>query len=180
VVIGSPYSEEEYQRDRLMADAYGYALTMDQDNPFALDPGSTGLRWADRMWDFSQEQIPSQEALKAPDKALIDSVQCLSRMVAHSRLNGIWAQPAAPGSGFLIPDTRGGGRTMIHVMDSYYLDPASGRIYGVEEGRLRQTEVQVKLEDIDALPVSGDPMEAALWAARIKSKYLVTQRKPAH
>ena len=180
IVIGSSYSDEEYQRDRLMAEAYGFELVTSSDNPFSLDPAETGLHWADRMWSFSPGRIPDQDELARPDQALIESVQCLSRMTAHSRVKGIWAQPAPMGSSFEIPDTKGGTRTMIHIMDSYYLDPASGRLYGVEEGRLRPMDIQVSEDDVEAFPGGSAPMPLALWAAGIKSRYLVTGKKPTH
>jgi hypothetical protein len=163
-----------------MAQAYSYGLINAADNPFALDPGSTGLQWADQLWQFSKELIPDSDALARPDSDLIDAVRCLSKMVAHSRLQGIWHQPAPPGSRFQIPDTKGGSRIMIHIMDSYYLDPGSGVLYGVEDGRLKPYEIRVSDEDIAADPAGDDPMLLALWAARIKSRYLVTGKKPVY
>lgn len=169
-IIGSSYSEEEFERDRLMAQAYGYRLSHSRDNPYALDPADTGLHWADRMWHF-EPQIPAEG--HRPDRALIEAVQCLSHMVAHSRMQGIWAQPAPPGSLFTIPDTRGGQREMIHILDNYYLDRTSGTLYGLDEGRLRPTELEVSADDIDRYPGQAAPIDLALWAAGIKKRYLL-------
>jgi hypothetical protein len=179
-VLGSSYSEEEFQRDRLICEAYDYRLPEDTENPYALDPATTGLRWAERMWHFDNAFAPSLETLKNPDLQLIEMVKCLSRMTAHSRLHGNWVQPAPPGSAFQIPDTRGGVRVMVHIMDSYYLDPAAGALYGVEEGKLRPCDIAVSYEDIQSMPANGTPMDLALWASQIKSKYLVTGKKPTH
>jgi hypothetical protein len=179
-VLGSSYIEEEYHRDRLICEAYGYRLSEDTENPYALDPASTGLRWAERLWHFDNAFIPTKENLETPDLHLIELVKCFSRMTAHSRLHGIWLQPAPPGSTFQIPDTRGGVRMMVHIMDSYYLDPAAGALYGVEDSRLRPCDIAVAYEDIQSMPINGNPMDLALWAAQIKSKYLVTGKKPTH
>jgi hypothetical protein len=104
---------------------------------------------------------------------MIKAVQCLSHMVAHSRIKGFWNQPAAPGSSFLIPDTGGGQREMIHIFDNYYLDRRAGVIYGLDEGRLRPTEIEVSHEDLQAYPEYTAPIYLALWAAAIKQQYLL-------
>jgi hypothetical protein len=169
-VIASSYSEEEFERDRLMAQAFGFQVSESLDNPFSLDPSDTGLHWADRLWHFMPE-VPDDQ--HAPDQALIDAVRCLSRMVAHSRLQGIWVQPAPPGSLFEIPDTEGGRREMIHIFDNYYLDRAARTLYGLDGGRLRSTEIRVSSEEVGAYPKNGIPVERALWAAGIKNRYLL-------
>ena len=169
-VIGSSYTEEEFERDRLMAQAFGFEVSESQDNPFSLDPSDTGLHWADRLWHFKQVLPPTGHK---PDQGLIEAVRCLSRMVAHSRLQGLWVQPAPPGSLFEIPDTQGGRREMIHIFDNYYLDRAAGVIYGLDAGRLRPTETQVSGEDVSSYPGNVLPIDLALWAAGIKSRYLL-------
>ncbi len=169
-VIASSYSEEEYERDRLMAQAYGFQLAKAENNPFSLDPAETGLKWAGCLWHFEQA-LP--DAGFKPDQVMINAVQCLSHMVAHSRIKGFWNQPAAPGSSFLIPDTGGGQREMIHVFDNYYLDRRAGVIYGLDEGRLRPTEIEVSHEDLQAYPEYTTPIYLALWAAAIKQQYLL-------
>ena len=58
-VIGSSYTEEEFERDRLMAQAFGFEVSESQDNPFSLDPSDTGLHWADRLWHFKQVLPPT-------------------------------------------------------------------------------------------------------------------------
>jgi hypothetical protein len=169
-VMASSYTEEEYERDRLMVQAFGFEVSHSQDNPFSLDPSETGLRWADRLWHF-QQVLPADG--HEPDRALIESVRCLSHMVAHSRLQGIWTQPAAPGSLFEIPDTQGGRRQMIHIFDNYYLDRTARVLYGLDNGRLRPTEIQVSAEDVRSYPGNAVPIDLALWAAGIKSRYLL-------
>lgn len=171
-VIASSYSEEEYERDRLMALAYGFQVSAPENNPLSLDPAETGLEWASTLWHFEQA-VPDND--HQVDQALIEAVQCLSHMVAHSRVKGFWNQPAAPGSLFLIPDTRGGQRVMIHIFDNYYLDRVAQTLYGLDGGRLRPTEIQVSYEDVQAYPEDMPPIILALWAAGIKKRYLIGQ-----
>jgi hypothetical protein len=170
-VIASSYNEEEFERDRLMTQAYGFQAGEPVDNPFALDPAETGLKWASTLWQF-KPVVPS--AGHRPDESLIDAVKCLSHMVAHSRIKGFWNQPAAPGSLFLIPGTGGGQRQMIHIFDNFYLDRAAHTLYGLDGGRLRPTAIQVSNEDILAYPEHAAPIDLALWAAGIKKLYLLS------
>jgi hypothetical protein len=170
LVIASSYSEEEFERDRLMAQAYGFQVSEPEHNPFSFDLAETGLKWANTLWRF-EPAVPAVDY--KVDQALIDAVQCLSHMVAHSRVKGFWNQPAAPGSLFLIPDTSGGQREMIHVFDNYYLDRAARTLYGLDGGRLRPTEIQVSNEDMQAYPEHRAPINLALWAAGIKQRYLL-------
>jgi len=170
LLIASSYSEEEFERDRLMAQAYGFKVSKPENNPFSFDLAETGLKWANTLWRF-EPTVPAVDY--RPDQALIDAVQCLSHMVAHSRVKGFWNQPAAPGSLFLIPDTSGGQREMIHVFDNYYLDKAARTLYGLDGGRLRPIEIQVSNEDMQAYPEYGVPINLALWAAGIKKRYLL-------
>jgi len=173
LVIASSYSDEEFERDRLMAEAYGFQVSEPENNPFSFDPADTGLKWAHTLWRF-EPVVPAVD-YKA-DQGLIDAVQCLSHMVAHSRVKGFWNQPAAPGSIFLIPDSGGGQREMIYIFDNYYLDRAARTLYGLDGGRLRPTEIQVSNEAIQAYPEHMTPIRLALWAAEIKKRYLLGQQ----
>ncbi|RMG49723.1 MAG: hypothetical protein D6717_14565 [Gammaproteobacteria bacterium] len=169
-VIGASYSMDEYERDAWVAGLHGLRLSAPVQNPWALDPGNTGLEWAGWLWHVEGMR---PEGLIRPDAGALEDVRLLSEMVAHSRLSGLWPQPAPPGSSFMLPQQNGGHREMIHVFDGYYLDPERRQVYAVEGGRLVPTDTSVPAELVDVWPRGREDMPRALWAARVKRLYLL-------
>lgn len=169
-LVGASYSFDEYERDAWVAGLGGLRLSQPASNPWALDPGNTGLEWGAWMWHV---EAMSGAELRRPDPTEVARVRLLSEMVAHSRLQGLWPQPAPPGSSFLLPQRSGGQREMIHVFDGYYLDPVSRRIYAVDGGRLVPTETRVPEALAAAWPRDAGDMPRNLWAAEVKRRCLL-------
>lgn len=169
-VLGSSYSRDEFLMEREVLRAFGYGCRGPVDNPLALDLGHAEARWGAVLWALE----PSAAQGKEPDRAAVAQVQRLSRMLAHSKLQGMLIPLERLGESAGIPGRDGGEREMIWLFDAFYVERDSGVVFGVEGNALRPTDVKIGAEDMAAYPrEAGAGLDRALWAARLKEHYLL-------
>jgi hypothetical protein len=167
-VLGSSYSRDEFLMEREILRAFGYECAEPVSNPMALDLGREEARWGALLWALS----PQRPGRGEPDREAVAEVQRLSRMLAHSKLQGMLVPVESLGESFGIARREGGQREMIYLFDSFYVARDSGEVFAVEGNALRPTEVRVGTADLSAYP-DGAGLARALWAARLKEKYLI-------
>lgn len=169
-VLGSSYSKDEFLMEREILHAFGYECDEPVDNPLALDLGREEARWGAVLWALKAARPPRSE----PDREAVAAVQRLSRMLAHSKLQGMLIPLERLGDSFGIPRREGGERQMIYLFDAFYVARDSGDVFMVEGNALRPTEVHIPAVDMQAYPEAVDTgLDRALWAARLKEKYLI-------
>jgi len=168
-VLGSSYSGDEFRMEREILRAFGYASRPPVDNPLALDPGREEARWGSVLWALERAGTENCE----PDREKISDVRRLSRMLAHSKLEGMLIPLERLGESFGIPRREGGEREVIYLFDVFYAARDTGEVFQVDGNALRPTDVRIKSEDMHAYPAAAEGLGRALWAARMKEEYLL-------
>lgn len=169
-VLGSSYSRDEFLMEREILQAFGYGCRGPADNPLALDVGREEAHWGAILWALDPARIPTG----APDLGAVAAVQRLSRMLAHSKLQGMLVPLERLGESVALPRREGGERTMIYLFDAFYVASDTGEVYMVDGSALRPTEVRIEAGDLRDYPGStAEGLDRALWAARIKEDYLL-------
>jgi hypothetical protein len=171
-VVCSAYGEDEAQVDGWVAQCHGYAV----DGPVLLNPfflelsdAASSIRWGRALWRFGA-RAPAAGA--APDRARLQALDTLSRMVMHSMTQG---EPPrfAPGATIELRAAHGAVLRAVHLFDGRLVDPASGELWRLAaDGELRALG---RLEPAQLAarpgPQAGE-LEHAIWAAGVKAAHL--------
>lgn len=169
-VVCAAYEVDEYEMERWVVEAYGYqASTTPLLNPLYLDLSDekTAIHWGRAMWEI--EAAPRSDA--APDQARLAMLDTLNRMVLHSMVLNV----AAPACGALVElrSDSAGARTLAHVFDNRYLEPATGELMLLDQGRLVSLK-RWSPESWAAYPGNdARDIDRAIWAAAIKERQLL-------
>lgn len=169
-VVCAAYEVDEYEMERWVVEAYGYrASTTPMLNPLYLDLSDekTAILWGRAMWAL--EAAPHPDA--TPDEARLAMLDTLNRMVLHSMALNV----ASPACGALVELRRdnAGARTLVHVFDNRYLEPGSGELLLLDQGRL--VPLARSLPEAWAAWPGNDArdIDRAIWAAAIKARHLL-------
>jgi hypothetical protein len=172
LLIGSSNAPDEYQMERWVLDCHGYqASEQALDNPFYLELGDaqSSIRWGGVLWQI--ESAPAPEFIV--NQTGLDALDMLTRMVMHSM--AVVGRPApAAGSEVELKAGSNQRKTVIHLFDLRFVDPADGRLLQLLENGVLAPIGQLPAGERAAYPGgAARDIERAMWAAGIKSRYLL-------
>jgi len=170
--IASSYEVDEYEMDRWVLECYGYhASTEPVLNPFFLDLGDarTGVRWGRALWQI--ETAPSTGF--RVDRGRLTALDTLTRMVMHSM-----TEVGAPSPGYGMPvelqSSDGKRMPLVHVFDNRFVDLANGHVVHLTAGGQAEEAGKIPQDALLRYPgMEAREIERAVWAADIKSRYLL-------
>jgi hypothetical protein len=177
-LVASAYEEDEFEMDRWVVESYGYAVEGGPVmNPFFLDLDheQTKVRWGRALWGFAS-RIPG--AGSVPDAERLAALDNLTSMVMHS-MTHVGMPGPDPGVRIVLEAKTGARRELLHVFDNRFVDPAtSDLLYLTPEGALA-TGGKLRAGELATYPgTDRSALERAIWAARIKSSYLLPSYPP--
>jgi hypothetical protein len=169
-VVCAAYEIDEYEMERLIVEAYGYAAGAEPlVNPFFLDLSdeTTVIRWGRVLWKIDAAPAPGAQV----DHARLAALETLNRMVLHSMTTAI--KGPAYGATVELAASTGAALRLVHVCDQRYLDMRTRDVLLLENGSLRiarrlPSEVQASYPGDEVREI-----ERAMWAASIKERYLL-------
>lgn len=171
-LVVSSYEEDESEIEQWVVAAHGFAapgaVTL---NPFYLDFSERGAvaRWGRALWPIGGEAPGAGQAIDVERLAALDE---LARMVMHSLALGATLRMDY-GQSVVARASNGATRELIYVFDDFYLDPHNGQLLSLAGGALTVAG-SVSAADLAKHPgSSASDLERAIWAARMKSAYLL-------
>ncbi len=176
VAAGAPvvlvsYEQDESEIDRWVAECHGFSTTGDVLlNPLFLDltVGSSVTRWGRALWRLGPAAPGEIRRVDSEGLAALDD---LAGMVMHA-LARSRVPLHAYGACVEFKASDGAGRGLYYVADEHFLDPADGRILAFRGGQLLEA-ARASMHDVLAYPgKQKSDLERALWAARIRSRYM--------
>ncbi len=178
--IASSYEFDEYEMDCWVLECYGYhASAKPELNPFFLDlsDARTGVRWGRALWQI--EAAPSADF--GVNRERLAALDTLTRMVMHSM-----TEVGAPCPGYGLPlelqASDGQRRPLVHVFDHRFVDLVNGQVVHLTAGGQAQEAGRIPRDALLRYPgMDAREIERAVWAAGIKSRYLLDSypRRPA-
>ena len=177
-LVASAYEEDEFEMDRWVVECYGYAVEGEPVlNPYFLDLDheQTKVRWGRALWGFAP-RIPA--AGSTPDAGRLAALDNLTGMVMHS-MTHVGVLGPDPGARIVLEAQTGARRELLHVFDNRFVDPmTSDLLHLTPEGAL-ETCGKLGATELATYPGAGkSALERAMWAARIKSTYLLPTYPP--
>jgi hypothetical protein len=177
-LVASAYEEDEFEMDRWVAESYGYAVEGGPVlNPFFLDldHDQTKVRWGRALWGFAP-RIPSPGSV--PDAERLAALDNLTSMVMHS-MSHVGVPGPDPGGQVVLQAQTGARRELLHIFDNRFVDPTTfDLLHLTPEGAL-EAFGKMNASDLATYPgTRKSALERAMWAARIKSAYLLPTYPP--
>ncbi len=171
-LIASSYETDEYEMDRWVLESYGYRVSAEPVlNPFFLELSDdrTSVRWGRALWQI-EAAPPNGFIINTERLAALDT---LTRMVMHS-MTEVGTPSPGYGAQVELQASDGARKTLIHVFDNRFLDAASGQVLQLAaDGELREAG-SIPAAAMTRYPgVAARDIERAMWAADIKSRYLL-------
>lgn len=170
--IASSYEFDEYEMDRWVLECYGYrASTEPVLNPFFLDlsDARTRIRWGRALWQF--ETAPS--AGFRVNRERLAALDTLTRMVMHS-MAGTGAPSPACGAPVELQSSDGRRLAVVHVFDNRFVELATGRVLRFAAGGELLEAGTIPRDALRSYPgAEARDIERAVWAAQIKSRFLL-------
>ena len=177
-LVASAYEEDEFEMDRWVVESYGYAVAGEPVlNPFFLDldHDRTKVRWGRALWAFAP-RIPA--AGSVPDAERLAALDNLTGMVMHS-MTHVGAPGPDPGIRIVLQAQTGSRRELLHVFDNRFVDPASADLLHLTPEGALEPLGKLRAGELAAYPgTERSALERAMWAAKIKSTYLLPTYAP--
>ena len=177
-LVASAYEEDEFEMDRWVAESYGFAVEGEPVlNPFFLDldHDQTKVRWGRALWGFAPRIPP---AGSVPDAERLAALDNLTGMVMHS-MTHIGAPGPDPGVRIVLQAQTGARRELLHIFDNRFVDPTTfDLLHLTPEGALEACGKMGAPELATYPGADKSALERAMWAARIKSAYLLPTYPP--
>lgn len=171
LVMGASYASDEYEMERFVLACHGFtASTSSMPNPFFLELGDeqSSIRWGGELWQIEASPVRGFQR----DDARLLALENLNRMVLHS-MNVVGAPSPLCGALTELSAADGRRRNLLHVFDHRFVDPDDGAIYLLNGDVLQQCGVLPAAELARYPRDAASHLERALWAADIKSRYLL-------
>lgn len=163
------YGLDEFHIDRRVLEAFGLAAEpQTQENPFFIEMGHANVRWGHTLWRLGSRRPADGQT---PDRAVLERITALSRLLARLYRTGFVSDALAFGSERRIPGAA--GQTLIYLARDLYLDPTSRELGLLRNGALQGTGLHVTPEDLALRPGPGsDPLDPALWVTGLFARYV--------
>ena len=171
LLMGASYASDEYEMERFVLECHGFgASPTSMPNPFFLELGDaqSSIRWGSELW---QIETPPPHGFR-PDDARLLALENLNRMVLHS-MSVVGAPSPLCGAMTELSATDGRRRALLHVFDLRFVDPDDGVLYRLDGDALQHCGVLPDAELARYPRDAASHLERALWAADIKSRFLL-------
>ncbi len=176
-VFGSSNAEDEYQMERWVLEAHGYRVAEPAlQNPFYLELGDaqSSIRWGSVLWQIEAPPSPGCSI----DQPRLAALDLLNRMVMHSM--AAVGEPSPPcGAGIELTAGDGQRMAVIHLFDRRFVKPADATLLQLTADGQLKTIGQLPETELQQYPgVAAGELACAIWAASIKSRYLLAGYPP--
>ncbi|MBI4189109.1 MAG: hypothetical protein HY525_01060 [Betaproteobacteria bacterium] len=171
-VIASSYETDEFEMDRWVLECYGYrASSAPLLNPFFLELSDdrSSVRWGRALWQFEAAPPPGSGV----NRERLAALDTLTRMVMHS-ITEVGMPSPGYGAQVELQSTAGTHAPLVHVFDNRFVELANGRVVHLTaEGEARDVG-SIPPDALARYPgLAARDIERAVWAAEIKSRYLL-------